>query len=175
MLPSALGSIVDPHAGEPRVALCPLPMDLGDGYVSTSKTIIDGTVKAWASNVTRTAEVLGRGSGPVPVALGEFGLNTDAAGAEEYVKLVHETADAHGFGVAYWSRDNGSWGPYGDDGSARNLVSWLQRYYPLAAEGLVAWSSADSEALSVTIVGGGAAEIYVPPLLTSGVLNWQFP
>lgn len=183
-LPSALGAVDDARQGDPHVAFCPhlypLPMDLGDGYVGFSRTMIDGTVAAWTDNVLRTASVLGQGSGPVPVILGEFGLNTDGEGAEEYVRLVYQTADAHGFGVAYWSRDNGSWGPYEDDGSARNLVTWLNRPYPRAVEGLQSWSS-DADSLSVSMKPEGNATVYLPatrvlsqPLLAGGTLvSWD--
>lgn len=164
-LPSALGVVDDARAGDPRVAFCPhlypLPMDLGDGFVGSSKPLIEGTIDQWAGNVLRTAARLGQGAGPVPVILGEFGLDTNAAGAEQYVKLVYQTADARGFGVAYWSRDNGTWGPYEQDGSERNLVAWLDRPYPRAVAGLESWST-DGESLVFTVSRQGSAQIYLP-------------
>lgn len=170
-LPSALGDVDDPREGEARIAFCPhlypLPMDLGDGFVGGSKPLIEATIEQWTKNVMRTADRLGQGSGAVPVILGEFGLDTSAAGAEEYVRLVYETAEAHGFGVAYWSRDNGGWGPYEDDGSARNLVGWLDRPYPRAVSGLESWSST-SDSLTVTVTGAGTSEVYLPPAQFAG-------
>lgn len=170
-LPSALGPIDDARDGDPRIAFCPhlypLPMDLGDGFTGESKGLIEGTVAQWRSNVLRTAEALGQGRGAVPVILGEFGLDTTHEGAEEYVRLVYGTADAAGMGVAYWSRDDGSWGPYEADGSARNLVGWLNRPYPRAVTGLVSWRS-DAGELTFTVDGAGAAEVYLPPETFAG-------
>jgi endoglycosylceramidase len=165
-LPSALGPIDDARDGDPRVAFCPhlypLPMDLGDGFTGSSKSVIEGTVAQWRSNVLRSAEVLGQGRGAVPVILGEFGLDTTREGAEEYVKLVYETADAAGMGVVYWSRDDGSWGPYESDGAERNLVSWLDRPYPREVEGLVSWTSSD-DGVEFAVRDGGSAVLYLPP------------
>ncbi|NYD54297.1 cellulase family glycosylhydrolase [Microbacterium pseudoresistens] len=166
-LPSALGAVDDARDGDARVAFCPhlypLSMDLGDGYDGSSRMLVDGTVAAWTRNVLNTADMLGKGEGPVPVILGEFGLDTTAPGAQEYVELVYRTADEHGFGVAYWSRDDGDWGPYDGAGGARNLVSWLDRPYPRAVDGLVSWRSGADE-LQVTVRGAeGAAELYLPP------------
>lgn len=165
-LPSALGPIDDARKGDPRVAFCPhlypLPMDLGDGFAGTSKPLVEGTVSQWRANVLRTAEVLGQGRGAVPVILGEFGLDTTRDGAGEYVQLVYEMADEAGMGVVYWSRDDGSWGPYESDGSARNLVSWLNRPYPREVEHLVSWSSA-ADGVEFAVSAGGSATLYLPP------------
>ncbi|MFE6996806.1 glycoside hydrolase family 5 protein [Microbacterium sp. NPDC057659] len=165
-LPSALGAIDDPREGDPRVAFCPhlypLPMDLGDGFAGDSKGLVQGTVAQWRSNVLRTAEVLGQGRGAVPVILGEFGLDTTRDGAGEYVKLVYETADAAGMGVVYWSRDDGSWGPYESDGTPRNLVGWLDRPYPREVDGLVSWTSS-ADGMRFEVRDGGAAVVYLPP------------
>ncbi|SJN39060.1 Endoglycoceramidase II [Microbacterium esteraromaticum] len=169
-LPSALGAIDDARDGDPRIAFCPhlypLPMDLGEGFAGSSKGLVEGTVTQWTFNVLRTAEVLGKGEGAVPVILGEFGLDTTSEGAEEYVRLVYETADAAGMGVAYWSRDAGSWGPYETDGTARTLVDWLVRPYPRAVAGLQSWES-EPKKLTFTVgdvdAGKGSAEVYLPP------------
>lgn len=170
-LPSALGAIDDARDGEARIAFCPhlypLPMDLGDGYAGSSKELIDGTVAQWTHNVLRTAEVLGQGNGAVPVILGEFGLDTSAEGAQDYVHLVYQTADAAGMGVAYWSRDPGGWGPYewtgpGEpEGAARNLVDWLNRPYPRVVENLVSWRSF-SNGVEFFVSAAGTAEVYLP-------------
>ncbi|MFF2277023.1 cellulase family glycosylhydrolase [Agromyces sp. NPDC058126] len=151
-LPSGLGTVDDPREGDPRVAFCPhlypLPMDLGDGFSGTSRELVEGTVAAWRSNVLRTAEKLGG----VPIILGEFGLDTTLPGALDYVDLVYETADASGMGVAYWSRDPGSWGPYEADGTPRNLIGALDRPYPRAIAGtLVGWDS-EPERLAIEVV-----------------------
>lgn len=164
-LPSALGPIDDQREGDARIAFCPhlypLPMDLGDGFSGGSKGLIEGTVAQWSSNVLRTAEMLGQGAGVVPIILGEFGLDTTHEGAEEYVQLVYATADAGGMGVTYWSRDDGSWGPYEADGSKRNLIDWLHRPYPRAVDGLRSWES-DADRLTFTVGEAGSAEVYLP-------------
>lgn len=166
-LPSGLGAVDDARDGEARIAFCPhlypLSMDLGEGYDGFSRPLVDATVAGWTRNVLDTADMLGGEEGPVPVILGEFGLDTTATGAQEYVELVYRTADEHGFGVAYWSRDPGSWGPYDQAGTPRNLVGWLDRPYPRAVPGLVSWRS-DEDTLEVTVRGAeGAAELYLPP------------
>lgn len=164
-LPSALGPVDDAREGDPRVAFCPhlypLPMDLGDGFTGPSRGLIEGTVAQWRSNVLRTAEALGQGRGAVPVILGEFGLDTTSAGAEEYVRLVYRTADAAGMGVVYWSRDDGSWGPYESEGAARNLVGWLNRPYPREVTGLASWTSREG-GVTFTVREGGPAAVYLP-------------
>ncbi|WP_430647132.1 cellulase family glycosylhydrolase [Agromyces sp. GXS1127] len=144
-LPSGLGRVDDPREGDARIAFCPhiypLPMDLGDGFTGTSRDLVEGTVAAWRSNVLRTSEALG----DVPVILGEFGLDTRLPGALDYVDLMYDTADELGIGVTYWSRDPGSWGPYEDDGTPRNLVDALDRAYPRAIAGTPAgWSATDA-------------------------------
>ncbi|MGF3056279.1 glycoside hydrolase family 5 protein [Microbacterium sp. YY-01] len=187
-LPSSIGTIDDAREGEERVAFCPhlypLPMDLGDGYEGSSKQLVRGTIDVWTKNVLRTADMLGKGDGPVPVILGEFGLDTTRNGADEYVDRVYRMADTHGFGVAYWSRDSGSWGPYETDGTARNLVSWLDRPYPRAAWGLISWHT-DGAALTLELdgtTGGGdiPIEIHLParpstyPVVEGGtVITWE--
>lgn len=133
--PSGLGTITDNRKGEPRIAYCPhlypLPMDLGGGYTGTTRTLVSGTVDTWLDNTLRTAKRLG----DVPVILGEFGLDTTKPSALEYVDRVYDVAAKHGFGVAYWSRDDGTWGPYESDGTKRNLVGELDRPYPRAVAG----------------------------------------
>lgn len=165
-LPSGLGFVDDPRAGQPRIAFCPhlypLPMDLGDGYTGTSKQLVDATIDAWAGNVLRTAEALG----DVPVILGEFGLDTTLDGALDYVDAVYDMSATTGMGVAYWSRDDGSWGPYESDGTERNLVTALNRAYPRAVAGEVTeWSSGEGE-LTLTMIPDADAtastEIYLP-------------
>ncbi len=135
--PSGLEPIEDPRDGEPRVAYCPhvypLPMDLGGGYEGTTRTLVEGTLETWRVNTLRTAEELG----DVPVVLGEFGLDTTRPGALDYVRDVFEIAERHGFAVAYWSRDAGTWGPYEEDGTPRNLVSVINRAHPRAVAGEV--------------------------------------
>src|SRR5699024_6593612 len=116
----------------------------------------------WSDNVMRTAARLSTTDEPVPVILGDFGLETTAVGAEEYIELVYETADRHGFGVAYWSRDDGSWGPYEEDGTARNLVGLLNRPYPRAVTQLQTWAL-DDDVLTLTVAGPGSGQVYVPP------------
>lgn len=143
--PTGLGKINDPRDGEPRIAYCPhlypLPLDLGGGYEGSTEKLINRTVDAWRANTIRTAERLG----DVPVILGEFGLDTNLPGALDYIRHVYSVMDEMGGGVAYWSRDNGSWGPYEDDGSTRrNLVPVLDRSYPRAVAGTPhSWTSAD--------------------------------
>ncbi|MDI9915024.1 cellulase family glycosylhydrolase [Rhodococcus sp. IEGM 1379] len=133
--PSGLGAVDDRRDGDPRIAYCPhiypLPMDLGGGYVGSSRSAVDITVDAWRDNALSTAAALG----DVPIILGEFGLDTTLPGALDYVDRVYSTAAEMGAGVAYWSRDPGSWGPYEKDGTERNLVAALDNPYPRAIAG----------------------------------------
>lgn len=165
-LPSGLGKVADPRDGDPRIAFCPhlypLPMDLGDGFSGMSRDLVEGTVAAWRSNTLRTAEALGG----VPIILGEFGLDTTLPGALDYVDLVYSTSDASGIGIAYWSRDPGSWGPYETDGRPRNLISVLDRPYPRAVAGqLHNWTS-DPESLEISVTPDADAsaptEVHLP-------------
>jgi len=162
--PSALRPIEDRRQGEARVAFCPhlypLPMDLGGGYEGTTRDLVEGTVDTWLENTLRTAKRLG----DVPVVLGEFGLDTTKPGALEYVDAVYDVADRHGFAVAYWSRDDGSWGPYETDGTARNLVGALDRAHPRAVAGRVGKIEADAHRLRVEVEpdGSGVTEVYLP-------------
>ncbi len=133
--PSGLRPVDDPREGEDRIAYCPhlypLPMDLGGGYEGTTKRLVKGSIDTWVDNTLRTAKRLG----DVPVVLGEFGLDTTKPAALLYIRDVYKAAAEHGFAVAYWSRDNGAWGPYEVDGKKRNLVAALNRPYPRAVAG----------------------------------------
>ncbi|NYF97064.1 cellulase family glycosylhydrolase [Janibacter cremeus] len=168
--PTGLGPVDDPRDGPARIAYCPhlypLPMDLGSGYTGTTKTLVDGTVQTWLTNTLRTSERLG----DVPVVLGEFGLDTTKPGALEYVDAVYDVADDHGFGVAYWSRDPGSWGPYDAEGEPRNLVAALDRPYPRSVAGAVGAIDADEHELTfdVSPSGGLTAEVYLPDDFSPG-------
>ncbi|MFD4179555.1 cellulase family glycosylhydrolase [Rhodococcus sp. NPDC058514] len=164
--PSGLGAIDDNRDGDPRIAYCPhiypLPMDLGGGYEGTSRDLVDATVSAWRGNTLRTAAALG----DVPIILGEFGLDTTLPGALDYVDRVYATAAEIGAGVAYWSRDDGSWGPYEEDGSARNLVPALDHPYPRAIAGTPTHWSADPDRLELTFRPdpeiAAPTEVYLP-------------
>lgn len=164
--PSGLGAIDDPRDSDPRVALCPhlypLPMDLGGGYEGTTGTLVKSTLNTWRDNTLRLSERLG----DVPVILGEFGLDTTRPGALDYVNDVYDTADEHGFSVAYWSRDNGLWGPYEEDGTERNLVAALDRPYPRAVAGRVGEIEASADELSFEVEPdadvSAPSEIYLP-------------
>jgi endoglycosylceramidase len=139
---SGLGKVDDSRVGDPRIAYCPhiypLPMDLGGGYEGTSGTLVDATIDAWRAHALRTAAALGG----VPIILGEFGLDTTLPGALDFVDRIYTTAREMGAGVSYWSRDPGSWGPYEEDGTARNLVTALDKPYPRAVAGTpVDWSA----------------------------------
>lgn len=127
--PSGLRRVDDPRHGASHIAYCPhlypLPLDLGGGFTGTTRTLVRDSMKTWLGNTLRTAKRLG----DAPVVLGEFGLDTTLPGALDYVRGVLTMADAHGFSVAYWSRDPGSWGPYDADGNPRNLVPVLERAF----------------------------------------------
>ena len=164
-LPSGLGFVSDPRDGEARIAFCPhlypLPMDLGDGYSGDSKALVTSTVEGWKANTLRTATMLGN----VPIILGEFGLDTNLPGALDYINLVYRTADEMGAGVAYWSRDDGSWGPYDENKQPRNLVSALDRAYVRSTSGTpVSWKSSAEELVFTVVVEGGSAtaQVYLP-------------
>ncbi len=168
--PSALGPVDDPRAGPPRVAYCPhlypLPMDVGGGYSGTTKSLVDGTVRTWLGNTLRTSERLG----DVPVVLGEFGLDTTKPGALEYVDAVYDMADEHGFAVAYWSRDPGTWGPYDTKGRPRNLVDALARPYPRSVSGSLGPVTVREDGLSFEVdpEGDRRARVYLPEDFTPG-------
>lgn len=165
-LPTGIGQVNDPREGDARVAFCPhlypLPMDLGEGFSGASRGMVEATVAGWRGNTLRTAQALG----DVPVILGEFGLDTTLAGALDYVDLVYQSSDEIGMGVAYWSRDNGSWGPYEDDGTPRNLVAQLNRPYLRAAAGMPGEISVGAQELSFTLLPDASvsapSEIYLP-------------
>ena len=165
--PSGLRHIDDPRKGDPRIAYCPhlypLPMDLGGGYSGGNKTAVDASVEAWRGNALRQAKVLG----DVPIILGEFGLDTTADGALDYVKRVYALADEMGMSVAYWARDDGSWGPYETDGTPRNLIPVLNRPYPRAVDGLKSWRIAGG-GLTLTVTGTGSGEAYIPAVSAPG-------
>ena len=165
-LPSGLGKVNDPREGDPRIAFCPhlypLPMDLGDGFSGDSRGLVESTVAGWRANTLRTAEALGN----VPIILGEFGLDTNLEGALDYVDLVYSTSDAAGIGIAYWSRDPGSWGPYESDGTPRNLIGVLNRAYPRAVAGqLHNWTS-NPNSLEILVTPDtnvtAPSEVYLP-------------
>lgn len=133
--PSAVRPLPDPREGEARIAYCPhlypIMIDLGEGYApGASRAQVDVSLRVWTSNALRTARALG----DVPVVLGEFGLDTTPQWAPEYIQAVDDLVGRHLDGFAYWSRDDGSWGPY-DEGGARNLVTQLDRPYPRAIPG----------------------------------------
>lgn len=162
--PSGLGQVDDPREGPARIAYCPhpypLPMDLGSGYTGTTKSLVRGTVQTWLTNTMRTSKRLG----DVPVVLGEFGLDTTKPGALEYVDAVYDVADEHGFGVAYWSRDPGAWGPYDAKGDPRNLVGALARAYPRSVSGTLGAVAAEQHRLTFEVSPSGdrAATVYLP-------------
>ncbi|MGE9783417.1 glycoside hydrolase family 5 protein [Janibacter sp. G368] len=168
--PSGLGPINDPREGEPRVALCPhlypLPLDLGGGYTGVTRSFVRGTMDTWLGNTMRTAERLG----DVPVVLGEFGLDTTLPGSIAYVEDVYEMADEHGFGVAYWSRDPGSWGPYDEGGAPRNLVDVIARPYPRSATAPIGTIRARADRLEFFVAAGDdrQATVHVPESLSPG-------
>lgn len=162
--PTALGRVDDPRDGPARIAYCPhlypLPLDLGGGYTGFTRSLVHGTVQTWLGNTLRTSDALGG----VPVVLGEFGLDTTLPGALDYIDLVYDMADEHGFGVAYWSRDPGSWGPYDPEGNPRNLVDALDRAYPRSVAGELGSVRADVRRLEFEIRPSGdrAASVYLP-------------
>ncbi len=149
--PSGLGFIDDPRNGDPRIAFCPhiypLPMDLGGGYEGDNKKLVDATIEAWQNNTLRTAQRLG----DVPIILGEYGLDTTKPGALDYVEKVLSVTGEMGAGAVYWSRDDGSWGPYESDGSERNLVSVYDRIYPRAIAGTPHSWRTDGDRLEITM------------------------
>lgn len=163
-LSSALRPIEDPSE---RIAFCPHlyphPLDLGEDYTGKNAHMVDKVIGGWLTNTLKVSQRLG----DAPVILGEFGLNTERPGALEYVEKVLTEMGGAGISTAYWSRDAGSWGPYDDEGNARNLVSSLNRPYPRAVAGTpLRWAAADGE-LTVEMIPdpvlGVPTEIYLPP------------
>ncbi|WP_433414122.1 cellulase family glycosylhydrolase [Microtetraspora malaysiensis] len=162
-LPSALPYVDDPRSGPPRIAyaphLYPLPLDLGDDYTAGSKNWTDRTLGWWRDNVLRTADRL-----DAPVLLGEFGLDMTRPGASDLVDRVVRLSERAGAGVAYWSRDPWSWGPYDESGTATPLVGVYARPYPRAIGGVPVDIRSEARSLTVTFDanGTGPTEIYLP-------------
>lgn len=163
-LPSALGPIDDPSD---KIAFCPHiyphPLDLGEDYTGKDAETVDSVIAGWINNTLNTSDRLG----DAPIILGEFGLNTERPGALEYVdKVVSDMAGA-GISSVYWSRDPGSWGPYEEDGTKRNLIDTLRRAYPRAVAGTpLSWGTEDGE-FALTLLPDGdvtaPTEIFLPP------------
>ncbi|MCC5575605.1 cellulase family glycosylhydrolase [Microtetraspora sp. AC03309] len=162
-LPSALPYFDDPRDGQPRIAfaphLYPLPLDLGEDYTAGSKEWIDRTLGWWRENVLRTADRL-----RAPVLLGEFGLDMSRPGASDLVDRVVRLGERSGMGMAYWSRDPGTWGPYDEGGRATPLVAAYARPYPRAIGGVPVSIDSDQRSLTLTFDGDdtGPTEIYLP-------------
>jgi endoglycosylceramidase len=165
--PSGLRPVRDPRRDGARIAYCPhlypLSMDLGNGYTGSSRAQVDATLDLWRRNVQRTAHLLG----DVPVILGEFGLDTTKPGALDYLAKVLATIRDMGVsGYLYWSRDNGTWGPYEDhDGPARNLVEALDQPSPVAVSGTLHGWSATQDRVEIDVTPGTATAptlVYLP-------------
>lgn len=148
--PPALRPLSDPRAEGPRVAICPhlypLPNDLGDGYAGGSARVVDATLAVWRGNMLRLSERMGG----VPIILGEFGLDTTAEGAIEYVSAATKVAEEMGAGWIYWSSDDGSWGPYEEDKTPRNLTRLLSTPRPVAIAGTGATWTSEAKRLTLT-------------------------
>ncbi|MFI9553350.1 cellulase family glycosylhydrolase [Nonomuraea endophytica] len=163
-LPSALPAFDDPRSGPARIAfaphLYPLPLDLGDDYTAGSKEWTDRTLGWWRDNILRTAERM-----KAPIVLGEFGLDMTRPGATDLVERILDVTDENAMGRAYWSRDDGPWGPY-DKGKAGPLVEAYARPYPRAVGGVPLRVAYDEKAVKLTITFDanetGATEVYLP-------------
>lgn len=163
-LPTSLQQINDPSD---RIAFCPHlyphPLDLGEDYTGANAELVDKVIDGWINNTLNASARLG----DAPIILGEFGLNTERPGALEYVETVLSEMSAAGISTAYWSRDAGSWGPYDENGEARNLVAALNRPYPRAVAGTpIRWGVEDG-ALRLEMIPDATidapTEIYLPP------------
>lgn len=168
---SGLRRVDDPRPGPDRIAFCPhvypLPIDLGGaGYTGAGKEQVDASLSLWRKSILRTAHELG----DVPVVLGEFGLDTTTPGALDYLDTVTRMAEEMGAGWLYWSRDPGSWGPYEEDGTPRNLVGLFAKPAPVAVAGRdVTWRAApDRLELTWTPDPG----ISVPTLVRVPTTTW---
>lgn len=162
-LPSALGQIED---DADRIAFCPHlyphPLDLGEDYQGSDAVMVDKVIGGWINNTLAIAHRLGG----VPIILGEFGLNTDRPGALDYVEKVLAEMGEVGISTAYWSRDDGSWGPYDEEKNPRNLVSAMNRPYPRAVAGTPLGWGMDGEEFVLHLDSDpalGTTEFYLPP------------
>lgn len=162
-LPSALGPIDDP-AG--KIAYCPHlyphPLDLGEDYAGKNQGTIDSVIGGWINNTLKTAERLDG----APIILGEFGLDTDRPGSLEYVEKVLHDMGQVGISTAYWSRDDGGWGPYDSDKNPRNLTQVMNRPYPRAVAGTPLRWGMEGEEFTLTFDSDpslGTTEFYLPP------------
>lgn len=164
-LPSALTPLNDP---EGKVAFCPHiyphPLDLGNDYIGADRDMTDKVISGWTANTLSASQRLGG----APIILGEFGLNTERPGALDYVETVLSEMGRAGIGTAYWSRDDGPWGPYDSDKQPRNLVDVLNRPYPRAVAGTpLRWEIGDDGALTLEMIPDPELEVptvfYLPP------------
>ncbi|NRQ32886.1 cellulase family glycosylhydrolase [Nonomuraea sp. NN258] len=162
-LPSALPYFDDPRGGPDKIAFAPhvypLPLDLGDDYTDGSKEWTDRTLGWWRDNTLRTAERM-----RAPILLGEFGLDMTRPGAADLVGKLVDLSDQLGMGRAYWSRDEGSWGPYDDKGEPTALVPAYTRAYPRAVGGVPQALKYGDKSLTLTFDANetGPTEFYLP-------------
>lgn len=163
-LPSALRPIEDPAD---RIAFCPHlyphPLDLGEDYTGSDAAMVDKVIAGWINNTLHASARLG----DAPIILGEFGLDTERPGALDFVEKVLTDMGEAGISTAYWSRDDGTWGPYDADKQPRNLVEVLNRPYPRAVAGTpIRWGTEEG-VFTLEMVPDPAlsapTELYLPP------------
>ena len=90
--------------------------------------------------------------GRLPLWFGEFGVFNGAAGAEESMRLIYDTADEMLAGTAMWELDDPSYGPKSSNGAFKMPRAFtVARGYPLRVGGRLGEVAFDSEASRLTV------------------------
>lgn len=162
--PSYLPTLRDPRAGEDRIVYAPhlysVTIEAGGAYADD-----DPTIAFWEA---RRREELARQ--PMPLVLGEWGLDANVDGALRYAGEVFDTADRMMAGWAYWSWDPaGGWAFWqrATDTEGPHLDLAIRTYPRAVAGDPIAYRyDADTHVFTLTFHDRegvtGPTEIYVP-------------
>lgn len=162
---SHIGRLVDPRAGEPRLAYFPHLYSLvleGAGAYDTRR---DDTIARW--EVHRAEEMLELGT---PMAIGEFGLDHSWTRGDQFLTEVFDMADRMMVGWTYWSYDPGGWGLHGHDTATGEspIVDLFIRAWPRRIAGNPVSFRWDSQQRSFELIyraaptATAATEIHLP-------------
>ncbi len=162
-LPSYMGVLTDPRPEGDRLAWYPHLYSV-DLEASGSYDLDDnGTVADWERNRAQEYETQ-----PMPMAIGEWGLDQDTENVEAFMADVVAMADRRMAGWAYWDYRFGGWMPVDADGVERPTMDLLVRAYPRAVAGTPTSFGFDPDTAAFflefdTREGiSGATEIYLP-------------
>ena len=106
----------------------------------------------------------------LPLWFGEFGVFNGAAGAEESMQLIYDTADELLAGTAMWELDDPSYGPKSSNGAFKMpRAHTVARGYPLRVGGALESVEFDSQTSALTVrwtqAGKGGDTVLVLPEL----------